>query len=382
MNTPELIDKGNEYRSLHQPAKALECYAQAMVQDPESFSAFNNYGNVMREIGFPRRGLPFLQYALELDPTNVTAKFNIAISYLLMGDYERGWPAYETRWQYEHLNGTEPKFSQPRWTGEDLSGKTILVVGEQGHGDNIQFIRFLVDLHSRGAKILLQVTNALIPLLSRTPIISRVEPYGTDMGEFDYWVPIMSLPGVLGVTLDKIPLVQNYLTADPDQIKVWQERLGPKYKMRVGFAWTGRKDSWLNQHKSVPFEVMLEMIKANPQYEWINLQIDGSEAEELALAEAGVSRFPGTVASFADSAALMMNLDVVIGVDSANSHLAGALGRPTWIMLNNYATDWRWLIDRDSSPWYSTVRLFRQPSMGDWRSVTKKIGQYLSWFKI
>jgi ADP-heptose:LPS heptosyltransferase len=202
------------------------------------------------------------------------------------------------------------------------------------------------------------------------------------MGEFDYWVPIMSLPGVLGVTLDKIPLVQNYLTADPDQIKVWQERLGPKYKMRVGFAWTGRKDSWLNQHKSVPFEVMLEMIKANPQYEWINLQIDGSEAEELALAEAGVSRFPGTVASFADSAALMMNLDVVIGVDSANSHLAGALGRPTWIMLNNYATDWRWLIDRDSSPWYSTVRLFRQPSMGDWRSVTKKIGQYLSWFKI
>ena len=130
MNTPELIDKGNEYRSLHQPAKALECYAQAMVQDPESFSAFNNYGNVMREIGFPRRGLPFLQYALELDPTNVTAKFNIAISYLLMGDYERGWPAYETRWQYEHLNGTEPKFSQPRWTGEDLSGKTILVVGE------------------------------------------------------------------------------------------------------------------------------------------------------------------------------------------------------------------------------------------------------------
>jgi hypothetical protein len=382
MNTPELIDKGNEYRSLHQPAKALECYAQAMVQDPESFSAFNNYGNVMREIGFPRRGLPFLQYALELNPTNVTAKFNIAISYLLMGDYERGWPAYETRWQYEHLNGTEPKFSQPRWTGEDLSGKTILVVGEQGHGDNIQFIRFLVDLHSRGAKILLQVTNALIPLLSRTPIISRVEPYGTDMGEFDYWVPIMSLPGVLGVTLDKIPLVQNYLTADPDQIKVWQERLGPKYKMRVGFAWTGRKDSWLNQHKSVPFEVMLEMIKANPQYEWINLQIDGSEAEELALAEAGVSRFPGTVASFADSAALMMNLDVVIGVDSANSHLAGALGRPTWIMLNNYATDWRWLVDRDSSPWYSTVRLFRQPSMGDWRSVTKKIGQYLSWFKI
>lgn len=382
MNTPELIDKGNEYRSLHQPAKALECYAQAMVQDPESFSAFNNYGNVMREIGFPRRGLPFLQYALELNPTNVTAKFNIAISYLLMGDYERGWPAYETRWQYEHLNGTEPKFSQPRWTGEDLSGKTILVVGEQGHGDNIQFIRFLVDLHSRGAKILLQVTNALIPLLSRTPIINRVEPYGTDMGEFDYWVPIMSLPGVLGITLDKIPLVQNYLTADPDQIKIWQERLGPKYKMRVGFAWSGRKDSWLNQHKSVPFEVMLEMIKANTQYEWINLQIDGSEAEELALAEAGVSRFPGTVASFADSAALMMNLDVVIGVDSANSHLAGALGRPTWIMLNNYATDWRWLVDRDSSPWYSTVRLFRQPSMGDWRSVTKKIGQYLSWFKI
>jgi ADP-heptose:LPS heptosyltransferase len=150
----------------------------------------------------------------------------------------------------------------------------------------------------------------------------------------------------------------------------------------VGINWSGRRDSWLNQHKGVPFAVILEMIKSNPEYEWINLQIDVTAEEEQALAEAGVTCYPGTIVSFVETSGLIMNLDVVIGVDTAISHLAGALGRPAWIMLNAYSTDWRWLLDRDSSPWYSTARLFRQPVMGDWASVTKKVAQYLKWFKV
>jgi tetratricopeptide (TPR) repeat protein len=354
----------------------------AFVQDPNSAAAFNNYGNVQREMGYPARAIPFLQHSLVLEPNNVTAQFNLAVSYLLMGNYQLGWPAYESRWNYEHLAGTEPKYQQPRWRGEDLKDKTILVVGEQGHGDCIQFVRFLYNLYVMGAKIKLQVTDGLIPVMSSSSMLQQVGSYTTDMGEFDYWIPIMSLPGILGITVDNIPKIQSYLHAQPALVKDWLDRLGPKTRMRVGISWSGRRDSWLNRHKSVPFPVILEMIRANPQYEWINLQIDATADEEQALADAGVTRYPGSIVSFAETAALIMHMDVVIGVDTAVSHLAGALGRPAWIMLNAYATDWRWLLDRDSSPWYSTARLFRQPVMGDWASVTKKVSQYLSWFKV
>jgi hypothetical protein len=382
MNSNELIEQGNQLRAQQEPEQALACYAQAFTQDPDSASAFNNYGNVMRELGHPARAIPFLQHAAVLDPRNITTRFNLAVTYLLKGDYAQGWPAYEARWDYEHLAGTEPKFSQPRWRGEALAGKTILVVGEQGHGDNIQFVRFLWNLHAQGARVKLQVTDGLVPLLSLGGIISQVGRYTDDMGEFDYWVPIMSLPGILGITLDTLPRVQSYLNADPAAVRQWQQRLGPKTRMRVGFCWSGRPDSWLNQHKAVPFETMLELIKSTPEYEWINLQVDASDEQEAELARAGVTRYPGSVHSFADTAALMQNLDVVVGVDTAVSHLAAALGRPVWLMLNAYATDWRWLTDRDSSPWYSTARLFRQPRRGDWATVTKKVAQYLSWFKV
>lgn len=382
MTPNDLIEAGNQHRASHQPAKAIACYAQAFVQDPESAAAFNNYGNVLREMGYPARAVPFLQHAILLDPANITAKFNLAVCHLIMGDYQLGWPAYESRWQYEHLAGTEPKYAQPRWKGESLEGKTILVVGEQGHGDCIQFVRFLYNLHVMGAQIKLQITDGLIPVMHTSNIIQQVSSYTTDMGEFDYWVPIMSIPGILGITIDNIPKVQSYLTAQPDAVQAWQKRLGPKTRMRVGINWSGRRDSWLNQHKGVPFAVILEMIKSNPEYEWINLQIDVTAEEEQALAQAGVTCYPGTIVSFVETAGLIMNLDVVIGVDTSISHLAGALGRPAWIMLNAYATDWRWLLDRDSSPWYSTARLFRQPVMGDWASVTKKVAHYLKWFKV
>jgi hypothetical protein len=304
------------------------------------------------------------------------------VSYLLSGDYQRGWPAYESRWNYEHLAGSEPKLSQPRWRGEDLKDKTILVVGEQGHGDCIQFVRFVYNLHLMGARVKLQVTDGLIPLLNTSDIIEQVAGYDADMGEFDYWVPIMSIPGILGVTLDNLPRIQSYMNANPVLMKQWQDRLGPKYKMRVGISWSGRRDAWLNQHKGVPFDQVLSMIQSHPEYEWISLQVDATPDETQALADAGLRLWPGSISSFADTAALMMHLDVVVSVDTAITHLAGALGRPVWVMLNAFATDWRWLLDRDSSPWYSSARLFRQPTRGDWASVTKKIVQYLAWYKV
>jgi len=382
MNSSELIEAGNQHRADHAPEQALQCYAQAFVQDPECAAAFNNYGNVQREMGHPDRAVPFLQHAATLDPANITARFNLAVCYLLQGNYAQGWPAYESRWDYEHLAGTEPQYSQPRWRGEDLRGKTILVVGEQGHGDCIQFVRFVYNLHEQGAGVKLQVTDGLIPLLSSSNIIQQVTGYAQDPGHFDYWVPIMSIPGILGITVENLPRIQSYMSADPALHAAWLERLGPKRRMRVGISWSGRRDAWLNQHKGVPFETVLEMIRSAPEYEWINLQIDATPDEEQALADAGVTRYPGSITSFADTAALIMCADVVVSVDTAITHLAGSLGRPVWVMLNQYSTDWRWLLNRDSSPWYSTARLFRQPVRGDWASVTKKITQYLGWFKV
>jgi hypothetical protein len=199
---------------------------------------------------------------------------------------------------------------------------------------------------------------------------------------FDYWIPIMSIPGVLGTTLENLALVQYYLRADVGLQQAWAQRLGHKTRLRVGFCWSGRRDTWINQHKGMPFERMLELIQRNPGYEWVNLQVDCTAEEEAALVAAGVTAYPGSIQTFADSAALMMHMDVILAVDTAVAHLAGALGRPVWVMLSQFALDWRWLLNRDDSPWYSTARLFRQPTMGDWGSVTEKIHKFLSWYKI
>jgi tetratricopeptide (TPR) repeat protein len=382
MNTEQLIEAGNACREANDPEGALNYYAQALTQDRNSASAFNNYGNVLREMGDPAAGIPFLERATQLVPGAVTPNFNLAVARLLMGDYVQGWPQYEHRWNYEHLAGTLPTHSQPRWTGQDLTDKTILICQEQGLGDVIQFSRFLFHIHGLGARILLQVNDNLAPLFAGSTVITQIIDVTDVPTEFDYWTPIMSTAGVIGVTLQNLPHQLQYLAARTDLARAWQERLGFKKRLRVGVCWSGRPDSWINRHKGMPFEVMMELIKRNPGYEWINLQVECSDDQAQQLTQNGVRHFPGLVNNFADSAALIHHLDVVISVDTAVAHLAGALGRPVWIPLNCYGTDWRWGLGQDSTPWYPSARLFRQPSLGDWATVADRIHQYLSWFKV
>ena len=382
MTADELIAHGNTHREQNNPEAALACYVQAMAVDRNCAAAFNNYGNVLREVGEPNGAIAFLQRAIQLDPDNITARFNLAVAWLLAGDYANGWPQYEYRWQYEHLAGLLPNYQQPRWTGQDLADKIILVIGEQGHGDNIQFIRFIKDLAQRGARVWLQIDHSLIPLLQNCAGIARLISYQETAHEFDYWVPIMSIPAVLGITLENLEHTQFYLAADPTLAQNWQRTLGLKRRLRVGFCWSGRRDTWINRHKGMPFTEILRLIQRNPGYEWINLQVDCTEEEDTALTASGVACYPGAIRNFADTAALIHHCDVVLSVDTAIAHLSGALGRPTWIMLSWFALDWRWLLNRDSSPWYSTARLFRQPQMADWSTVTDRIHEYLAWFKI
>jgi Glycosyltransferase family 9 (heptosyltransferase) len=382
MTHDELIVAGTEARERNNPEEALRCYGQAMIEDRHSATAFNNYGNVLREIGEPMAAIPYLQHSCLLAPGAATPNFNLAVAYLLSGDYASGWPQYEHRWNFEHLAGTLPTFEQPRWTGQDLKDKTILVVQEQGLGDVIQFSRFLYPLHATGARIILQVNNNLAPLFANSAIISEVVDLADTPTGFDYWTPIMSTAGILGVTLQNLPQQLSYLSARSDLVAGWGQQLGPKRRLRVGICWSGRPDSWINRHKGMPFEAMTDLVARNPGYEWINLQFECSEDQARVLAGMGVINPAAQVGNFADTAALMHHLDVVVTVDTSVAHLAGALGRPTWVALNWYGTDWRWLLARDSSPWYPSARLFRQPAMGDWTSVVNKIHQYLSWFKV
>lgn len=382
MTVDQLIEAGNTCRERNDPEGALNYYAQALTKDRHSASAFNNYGNVLREIGEPEAGIPFLQRSIQLVPNAVTPNFNLSVALLLAGDYARGWPQYEHRWNFEHLAGTLPRFTQPRWLGQDLRDKTILVCQEQGLGDTIQFIRFVFGLHNAGGRVILQVNDNLAPLFAGSAVIHQIIDVAETPPEFDYWTPIMSIPGILGVTLQNLPHQLQYLAARADLAQEWQQRLGPKTRLRVGVCWSGRPDSWINQHKGMSFETMLDLIKRNPGIEWHNLQVECTAEQAEILQTHGVKSYSGTIRSFADTAALIHHMDVVISVDTAVAHLAGALGRPTWIPLNWYGTDWRWLLKRDDSPWYPSARLFRQPAMGDWSTVVDRIHQYLSWFKV
>ena len=383
MNINQLLDQGNQYRTNHQPELALKCYASILGEDFNHGAAFNNYGNVLREMGYPARAIPFLHAAHEIEPGNVTAEFNLAVAYLLKGDYERGWPYYESRWRYEHMAGVKPQLPKPEWSGEDLKDKTILVVGEQGLGDQIQFLRFSANLTSAGATIKLVLSPGVKPLFPAPAgnIIGIYEP-GEDLGEYDYWIPMMSIPRVIGLKLETIAHQLQYVAATPAKAQEWADRLGLKKRMRIGVCWSGRKDSWIHNHKAMPVEKMAELIKRNPEHQWINLNVDSTEEESQIIIAAGGECYPGTIKDFADTAGLMHHLDLVISVDTANAHLAGAMGRPVWIPLNAYGNCWRWLLKREDSPWYPSARLYRQPVIGDWDSVINRMHKFLGFFKI
>ena len=334
-------------------------------------------------MGYPERAIGFLLNALAIDEKDSVAQFNLAVAYLLSGDLERGWKQYERRWKFEHLDGKLPQFSQPRWEGQDLSGKSIMITGEQGHGDNIQFCRFAEQLAQAGAKVYIGVDNNLKPLF-QSSFINAVTIVGPNdpVPEFDYWTPIMSIPGFLGITYDNLPYKMQYLRPGADTIKMWNSRLGLKRKLRIGFAWSGRRDSWINQHKAIPFEKMFELIKKNPDYEWHNLQMDCTDEENQQLVDQGVVSHRGMARHWEDTAAIVHHMDVVIAVDTSVGHLAGAMGRPFWLPLNQFGQDWRWLLKRNDSPWYSSCRIFRQPKIADWDTPLEQIHQNLKLFKI
>jgi hypothetical protein len=381
MTYQELIDHGITFREQTEPEKCLQCFGQAFILEPDSAAAFNNYGNTLREMGYPARAIPFLQHACLLDPAMSTAQFNLSVAVLLAGHLGWGMRQYESRWSFEHLQGLLPKFEQPVWRGEDLTDKTILVLGEQGHGDVLHFSRFVTDLKKYNPKkICFQVGTDMVELFQSSVLFADIDvsSYANGLPEFDIWSMLMSLPIGLGVEYETLNSPIQYINAPEHSLAAWKQRLGAKTQKRIGIGWSGRRDTWINRHKAVNFECVAQLINRNPNYEWINLQADATEEENAVLTSLGVAQYPNTIRDWSDTAGLVANLDLVIGVDTSISHLAGAMGKELWVMLPQYALDWRWLLDRDDSPWYPSAKLFRQPVRGDWTSVINKITHFLS----
>ncbi len=382
MNTDELIFLGNDYRSKDQYDLALKSYGQAFLEDPNNIHAWNNYGNVLREIGEPLRAIPFLEHAVALNPDFVTAHFNLAIAHLLSGNYKPGWEKYEWRWRYEHLDGTLPQLDKPQWDGQSLEGKTLLIISEQGYGDCIQFFRFVNHVKTTNTKIKFLTMPGLVTLFQDHPALEVVTNDYDLLGDYDYWVPIMSLPKILSITLENLPYNSKYIYTALSNTNKWRDVLGPKKGLRIGICYSGRRDNWVNRYKGVPLEFFTLLTKKFPEAEWINLQVEPVDNEERILKDNHVRCFDGGIQNWYDTAGLIHNLDIVVSIDTSVAHLAGAMGVPTFIPLTKFAVDWRWGIKSNLTPWYPTVRLFRQKEFGNWSEVFNDIEKYIKMFKL
>ena len=378
-----LVCRGNCRRALDQYDLALADYGRAFVENPENAGAYCNYGNTLREMGRPELAIPFLQVSHKLDPTNVTTVFNESVSHLLSGDLLPGWDLYESRWKYDHQKDTKPVINRPELTIEDvdrgLEGRTVLLYSEQGHGDTIQFCRYILPLRDKGARIILVTSPQLFALFAGDPHIKVTNSFD-DLGDFDYHCALLSLPRVFKTTLETIPAPIKYLNANERDVQEWKKILGPKTKMRISITWSGNRTTWINRYKGMNLENLIPLF--SNEYQFVNLQHDATEEEIKILKKHNVLVVNDKLKNFHDTAALVSNLDLVISVDTAVTHLAGALGMPVWVMLNAYGTDWRWLLKRSDNPWYPTARLFRQPSFKDWSTVISDIQQHLKLFKI
>jgi tetratricopeptide (TPR) repeat protein len=366
--------------------EAATCYRQALALHADNAVAYNNLGNIRREQGKLDEAAACYRQALALTTPNVAeARWNLSLILLLTGDFERGWPEYEWRWQshewHRQCHELPPReFSQPLWDGADLEGKTILIHAEQGLGDTIQFVRYVPLVKQRGANVVLECQQQLLPLLSGFPV-DQLVGRSAEPPEFDVRVPLLSLPGIFQTRLDDIPANVPYLFAAQRLIERWRERLQPLAGLRIGIAWQGNPAFYGDRGRSIPLAHFAPLAQL-PGVSLISLQ-KGTGSQQLAHVH---DRFPvvdlgdeldQASGPFMDTAAIMMSLDLVITSDTAVAHLAGALGVPVWVALP-LVSDWRWLLDRSESPWYPTMRLFRQKKPGDWTGVFEEIQAALS----
>ena len=365
-------NRANALRDLARLDAALESYDRAIAIDPRDPQLHVNRGITLKQLNRLDAAIASYDKALEVQPNYSEAVWNKALAQLLMGDFEQGWKSYEWRWETAQ-KGFGRTYRQPRWLGADsLQNKTIFIHAEQGLGDTIQFSRYVSLLAERGADVVLEVPTALTALLSTLDGAARIISPGDDPLEFDYYCPLLTLPLAFGTGSQNIPASPAYLRGDPGTVRQWAQKLGERTAPRVGIVWSGNADTPDDRNRSI---ALLHLLKTLPQgCEYISLQKEVRPADRDALRASPLLRhFGDQLNDFSDTAALCTLVDVVVTVDTSVAHLAGALGIRTSILLP-YSPDWRWLLARDDSPWYPSVKLYRQVAVGDWSAPLLSVG--------
>jgi len=364
-------NRGTVLQELRRFDEALTSLDRTIALQPDHAEAFNNRGLVLQELKRPDDAVASFARTIALKPDYAEAHVNQSVALLQLGRVAQAWPLYEWRKKTEQPFGNR-SFAQPLWLGkDDISNRTVFVHWEQGLGDTIQFARFAERLKARGASVVMSVQEPLYRLFGQMSSGVRVINQNEVPTAFDYHCPLMSLPLALGTTLENIPAGAPYLFADESLRKAWHARLPPRTKPRVGIVWRGGAKHKNDLHRSIDLPTFASLLSPNVQ--WISLQNELRAGDAAALAQLhNVERCGEQLQDFADTAALIDLLDLVIAVDTSVAHLAGAMAKQVWILLP-YHADWRWLLDRSDSPWYPTARLFRQDRTRSWDSVIKDV---------
>jgi Flp pilus assembly protein TadD len=365
-------NRANALLGLKRFEDAIDGYDTAIALSPHYPDAYSNRGVALKELKRFDEAMESFRKALALKHDYHEAIYNRGQVHLLMGQFDIGWRDYEARRNTRQTVGNR-RWEKPLWSGEtDISGKTILVDWEQGFGDVIQMCRYMSLLKKAGATVLFSPQKKLRTLMRGLNADAHIVDLETEIPQFDLHCSIMSLPFAFKTDIGSIPSA-SYLSADEEKVAVWRHRLGRKTKSRVGVVWSGSPVP--DKGRSIEFELFRRLF--DPRIEFISLQKKVTDAERIGLDRAGVLYTGDALADFSDTAALCVLMDLVISIDTSVAHLAGALGIPVWVLLT-WAPDWRWLLDRDDSPWYPSMRLFRQKARWDWNGVLDRVAQELT----
>jgi hypothetical protein len=364
---------------LKRPEEALASYDRALAVQPNYAAAHSNRGDTLKDLRRFSEALASYEKALALQSDLVNAHYGLSLCFLLTGDFARGWQKHEWRWETD-LKVAKRHFVEPLWLGaESIVGKTILLHAEQGFGDTLQFCRYVPLVAERGAHVVLEVPGELHKLMRTLPCAVQLVIQGSPLPAFDLHCPLLSMPLAFDTRLETIPTRVPYLSAPEYERSLWRSRLDQHDRLRVGLVWAGnpRKDQPAanrgDRHRSISFDQLAPILSIQG-CEFYSLQKGDDAVAQLRnnTQRGRVIDWTDDLRDFADTAALIENLDLVIAVDTSVAHLVGALGKPLWL-LNRYDTCWRWLLDRDDSPWYPTARLFRQDATRTWDDAIMRV---------
>ena len=366
-NVEVLCNRGAALRMLGRPEEALADYDRALALAPGKAEILNNRGVALAALNRHAEAIACYDAALAAAPDYARAGFNRSVSRMLTGDFAGAWEDHEYRWRGGDRPIEPPASRKPPWTGrEDIRGKTVLLGAEQGLGDLLMCSRYARLLRERGARVVLEAHPPLAALLRGMEGVDQVIALGEALPPHDYHVSIMSLPLAFGTRLETVPCDVPYVSAPAAHVERWRARLGPARRPLVGLAWSGSATLRNDRNRSIPLPRLAPLRDVDATF--VGLQKDIRDADRPHLAGGRpILHFETELADFRDTAALVSLMDVVVSVDTSLAHLAGAMAKPTWILLP-FSPDWRWLLGRDDSPWYPTARLFRQPRPGDWET--------------